>query len=271
MTGLSNLHTHTVYCDGQNTPEELVLAAIEKGCASIGFSGHSYTFFDTSYCMSQENTKKYIGDIRRLQNVYADKITILLGIEQDYFSKEHTAPYQFIIGSVHYVFKDGAYIPVDESEAITREIVARYYGGDYYKFVRDYYALVADVHKKTKAGIVGHFDLVTKFNRENRLFSEEDPRYKTAALEALKALAEAGAVLEVNTGAMYRGYLDRPYPSPFLLKAAKEFGCQVILSSDSHDIPSLCFAFPEMLELLKHCGFFSVLVWQGSHLIQQKI
>ena len=26
-----DLHTHTVFCDGKNTPEEMVLSAIEKG------------------------------------------------------------------------------------------------------------------------------------------------------------------------------------------------------------------------------------------------
>ncbi len=37
---LANYHTHTTYCDGKNTPEEIVLCAIEKGFTSIGFSGH---------------------------------------------------------------------------------------------------------------------------------------------------------------------------------------------------------------------------------------
>ena len=36
-----DLHTHTTYCDGQHTTEEMVLAAINKGMKRIGFSGHS--------------------------------------------------------------------------------------------------------------------------------------------------------------------------------------------------------------------------------------
>ena len=40
---LTDLHVHTNYCDGKNTPEEMVLAAIEKGMECIGFSVHSYT------------------------------------------------------------------------------------------------------------------------------------------------------------------------------------------------------------------------------------
>ena len=40
-----NLHTHTTFCDGKDTPEELVEAAIAKGFDSIGFSGHSYMYY----------------------------------------------------------------------------------------------------------------------------------------------------------------------------------------------------------------------------------
>ena len=38
---LQNLHTHTTYCDGINTPEQIILTAIDKGFGAIGFSGHS--------------------------------------------------------------------------------------------------------------------------------------------------------------------------------------------------------------------------------------
>ena len=70
----SNYHTHTNFCDGKNTPEELVLEAIRLGCPKLGFSGHSYTFFDESYCMSQVGTLEYIRQVRALQEKYADRI-----------------------------------------------------------------------------------------------------------------------------------------------------------------------------------------------------
>jgi len=40
---LSNYHTHSTFCDGKNTPEEIVLAAIDKGFDVIGLSGHGHT------------------------------------------------------------------------------------------------------------------------------------------------------------------------------------------------------------------------------------
>ena len=48
-----NLHSHTTYCDGNNTAEEMVLAAIQSGFDVFGFSGHSYLDFDDSWCMSK--------------------------------------------------------------------------------------------------------------------------------------------------------------------------------------------------------------------------
>ena len=45
---IANYHTHTTFCDGQNTAEEVVLSAIDKGFSSIGFSGHGTTPFDLS-------------------------------------------------------------------------------------------------------------------------------------------------------------------------------------------------------------------------------
>ena len=112
----SNFHTHTHFCDGKNTPEELVLEAIRLGCPKLGFSGHSYTFFDESYCMSQTGTQEYIRQVRALKEKYADRIQILLGVEQDYFSDTSTEGYDYVLGSVHYVLKNGCYLAVDESK-----------------------------------------------------------------------------------------------------------------------------------------------------------
>ena len=39
---LQNLHTHSSFCDGKNTPEEIVNYAIARGFDSIGFSSHSF-------------------------------------------------------------------------------------------------------------------------------------------------------------------------------------------------------------------------------------
>ena len=67
---LRDFHTHTIYSDGGNTPEEMVLAAIDRGLECIGFSDHSYTFFDESYCMKLEAIPEYIAEIAGLKEKY---------------------------------------------------------------------------------------------------------------------------------------------------------------------------------------------------------
>ena len=58
-----NLHTHTTYCDGNNSIPEMIRSAVEKDFDVLGFSGHSFTSFDKSYCMSEEGTKEYIDSV----------------------------------------------------------------------------------------------------------------------------------------------------------------------------------------------------------------
>ena len=246
-----NYHTHSCFCDGKDTPEEMVLSAISLGCKELGFSGHSYTPFDGSYCMTKENTLAYIDTVKALQEKYQDKIKIYLGIEQDYHSPESTEGYEYIIGSVHYVEKDGVHLSIDESKQTQIDIVKEYYGGDFYSFVEDYYEVVADVYNKTKCHIIGHFDLITKFNKDGDLFDTKHPRYVAAAQKALKALLDAPAYLEVNTGAMSRGYTTEPYPPKNILDQWLAAGKKVIFSSDCHSKDHLLFGYDAYQKLIK--------------------
>ena len=124
-------------------------------------------------------------------------------------------------------------------------------GGDFAPLYKLYYREVAGITD----GIVGHFDLITKF----RAFDEERPDYKDAALTAADALLDRGLVFEVNTGAMSRGYLSRPYPARFIIERIFERGGGVILSSDAHSADAICAHFDTARELLRDVGFKSAL------------
>ena len=231
---LSNYHTHTRYCDGRDTPEELVREAIRLGCSELGFSGHSHVSFDDC-CMTVEGTAHYKSEIRRLREQYRNRIGIRLGVEQDYFGDLPTDDYEYVIGSVHYVPKDGQFLSVDHSAPNFDETVRCHYGGDVYAFVEDYYALVARVYEKTRCTIVGHFDLITKFNEGGCRFDTAHPRYRKAAGEALEALLAAPVLFEINTGAIARGYRKTPYPESWILEELIAHKAPLLLSSDCHD------------------------------------
>ena len=70
MENFQNLPTHTNYCDGADTPEEIVLEAIKKGYSSIGFSGHSYTPFSPWFKQHGDFTEEYKKDVLRLKEKY---------------------------------------------------------------------------------------------------------------------------------------------------------------------------------------------------------
>ena len=79
----SNLHTHTCYCDGRDTPEDVVKAAIAQGMNTLGFSGHSYVPFDLPCCMNLEETASYRLEISRLKKLYEDQLKEDCFIESD--------------------------------------------------------------------------------------------------------------------------------------------------------------------------------------------
>ena len=64
---LSDLHVHTNYCDGKNSPEEMVVSAIEKGVKKLGLVVHAYTFFDDSYCVPKERISSFIDEMKFLK------------------------------------------------------------------------------------------------------------------------------------------------------------------------------------------------------------
>ena len=240
-----DFHIHTTFSDGKCTPEELVLLAIEKGMKYIGFSDHSYTPFDDDYCMTPENEGEYQKEIARLKEKYAEKIKIFCGIEQDYYSEAAREGYDYIIGSVHYVKAGEEYLSVDRSAKDLREAIEKHFGGDPIAFAEEYFRTVGNVLSVTGADIVGHFDLLTKFNERDPLFDESDPRYVKAWQSAVDSLIPFGKCFEINTGVIARGYKSAPYPAAPIIEYIKKKGGRFILSSDSHR-PTLCAYFDEV-------------------------
>ena len=136
-----NLHTHTPCCDGKNTAEEMVLAALEQGLDSLGLSGHS-PLEGECWAMEEAAVGRYRREVLALREKYAGKMEVFLGLEQDILSPLPEEPWDYLIGSVHMLEREGERFSVDESAETFRRGVERWFGGDPLAFAEAYYRQV---------------------------------------------------------------------------------------------------------------------------------
>ncbi len=254
LNNLQNLHTHTKICDGKDTPEEIVLTAIEKGFSSLGFSGHSYMSFAPDHSMSLEGTKEYKKEVACLKEKYKDKIDIFLGLEVEKHSEVDMSDYEYLIGSAHYFYINGEHIGFDRDLKTVQNVVNSHFGGDGMKYAKAYYNELATLPEHGSFDIIGHFDLITKHAENCDLFDIGSKEYLNYALEAMDALKGKIPFFEINTGAVSRGYRTTPYPDIRLTEALLKNGFLPLLSSDCHDRSYLDCAFEESVQLLEQCG-----------------
>ena len=269
MQILSNMHTHSTFSDGRNAPEEMVRAALALGFHTLGFSDHGRAEYDDA-AMKPEAEPACKAAIRALAEAYRGQIHILLGCEHDWLSPALTG-YDYLIESVHYVAANGELWSVDWTRGRLEDAIRRHYGGDPYALCRDYFRTVNESIQGTDADIIGHIELVMKFNEGRDLFDDADPRYLAAALETAELAARSGRLVEVNTGAIAKGYRTEPYPGRAMLRRIRACGGRVMLSSDCHNADFLNCAFPETLALLKECGFRTVWEYVGAEPMEREI
>jgi histidinol-phosphatase (PHP family) len=208
------------------------------------------------FSMSEEKAAAYRAEIDRLQQVYGDKIRIFCGLEKDNYTTLSTEGYDYLIGSVHAVRHDGELLFIDWSAERTRENVQRVFGGDGTAYARAYFQAVADLPNYGSFDILGHFDLLTKFNeQEPDLFDTKCPEYRAAATKAAEALVGKVKFFEVNTGAISRGYRTSPYPDPYIIRQMHRLGFCAIISSDCHDRDYLDCGYEDAKRLLREAGY----------------
>ena len=253
MTPRANFHTHTTWCDGNDTPEAMILSAIAKGFEAIGFSSHAMLPENVlDWVLTPEKAVAYSKEIRSLAAKYADRIKVLCGVEADYIpggANPDRATYaaispDYIIGSVHFVAaEDGALVCVDESPQSLVDGIRDHFGGNVETYIRAYFRQVREMVARYDFDIVGHLDLVRKFNVKAPYFDESAPWYLEEISATAQAVAASGKIAEVNTGAISRGWLDDAYPSPSFRKLLREGGGKFILSADAHSADAIDCAF----------------------------
>jgi histidinol-phosphatase (PHP family) len=249
----ANYHTHTTWCDGKDSPEAVVLAAIGKGFDAIGFSSHAMLpEDDTSWVLTPEKAPRYAAEVRALAEKYEARIRVLCGVEADYVpcgatpdrSSYAAISPDYIIGSVHFVAApDGARVSVDESPESLADGIRSHFAGSVEAYLHAYFAQVREMLLTCDFDIAGHLDLVRKFNSRFPYFDESAPWYLAELDLTADAVAASGKIAEVNTGAISRGWLDDVYPSSAFRDRLRSRGVKFILSADAHAADAIDCAF----------------------------
>ncbi len=250
---LADFHCHTTFVDGAHSAEEMVLSAIEKGMKTLGISEHAFVPFDPECSLSPKDTLAYRKEIQRLKEKYKGQIAVLCGIEMDYYSQDDVSAYDYVIGSVHYLKVNGKTYSVDLSPQETLRCIEEAFGGDLYAYAKCYFEHVAELKNKWNPHIIGHFDLLTKFQERGIIFDTDNPVYEESARNAVLSLS--GCTFEVNTGAISRGYRKEPYPASVWLQCVFQNGGSVVLSSDSHHKDTLLYQFDNTKKTVISNGF----------------
>jgi len=249
----ANYHTHSSWCDGKDSPRAMIQAAIAKGFETIGFSSHAMLpQDDVDWVLTPEKAPRYAREIRTLADEFKGLIRVLCGVEADYIPGGATPSHaayagiapDYIIGSIHFIkAPDGTVFAIDHTPQILTDGIRDRFDGDSAAFVKAYFAAVREMVSSFDFEIVGHPDLVRKFNVKNPFFDEKADWYREELEKTADAVAASGKIVEVNTGAISRGWLNDAYPSPTFRKLLRDRGVRFVLSSDAHAADAIDCAF----------------------------
>lgn len=265
----ANYHTHSQYCDGKEELSDYVESAIAKGFAVLGFSGHAPLPFNTEWNIKAESLADYFDEIEQLQNIYKDKIQIYKSLEIDFVKdltgintfKQHKLDYT--IGSIHFVgsFENGEYFGIDHTVEKFEKGLKDIFLDDVKELVFFYYKKVKEMISSGRPDVIGHFDIIKKFNKNNRFFDENQQWYREIVYDCLEHVAKNKCIVEVNTRGVLKKLCNDFYPSKWILQRCKLLNIPVMFSADAHHPLELDHAFPEVATMLKSIGIKEAMVF----------
>ena len=258
----ADLHTHTRLCrHASGTPEEYLESARKKGLAYYGISDHipCPAGYDALYRMAPEEYGQYRDEVFRLKKLAEGSgVEVLYGIEFDYvpgrmedvYAFLEKEPYDYTLGSIHYIGE----LPFDDPDY---EEEVKKFGID--RLWKEYTELLCRFAEEGPFSILAHADLPKVFG-----FRCSDPEWLCKAMRpAFEVCAERGKMLELNTGGL-RKPAKEIYPSKQLLSAAKEAGVRITFGSDAHKPCDIAAGFDAALALAKSVGYRSVWTFRGG-------
>ena len=221
-------HIHTKLCGhASGEMDEYVECAISAGVKEMGFSDHMPMVTDcgNGLAMSIDKLPFYVEDVLNLRNKYPE-IDIKLGIEADYFpgleedckKAIDQYPFDYVIGSVHFIKKWG-FDNINQFDQWAEKDINQVY--------RDYYALLRKSAQSGLFDIIGHSDLVKKFGQKPSADLTDEIEHTA------QVFGENNMTCEINTSGLRRPVAEI-YPSLKILKIYKKYNVSIIFGSDAH-------------------------------------
>ena len=247
--------------------QAVVERAVEAGFTHYGLSEHCPRYRTEDLLVGEEDLtpadlvhafESYAEHARSLREQVSGKLDLLVGFETERLPpdswrermpelRRRFAP-DYIVGSVHDV--DG--LVIDYSPEATRQ-VADAVGGSEALQLR-YFDAVADLVQTLRPEVVGHIDLIRKFDGPAPRFSPTVHRRIDVALEAVRSVA---GVLEVNCATHRRG-LGPVYPLVSILERARSMGIGVTLGDDSHGAHDVGVGLDASMRAIAEAGYREV-------------
>lgn len=263
---LANYHIHSNYCDGKNTLEEMVIASIKAGLQSIGLSSHLPLPFQNDWTMAEGNLENYLKDIHALKEKYASEIELYCGMEIDYFmdrqdiselAKKTIPRLDYTIMSIHTLgITDGDHVSyIDDSPEDFALGIKKYYHNNAQEFINAYYKGIEKMVSMYQPDILGHIDLIKKYNQNNCFFNETETWYQEAVKQCLDGLAGTKTRIEINTGANMREPGVGRYPSDWMIPEMAKRNIPITIGGDSHSVEGIANDYNEAERYLINCGY----------------
>lgn len=249
---LNDTHMHCCFSgDSEADPEDMILAAIQKGLDGLCFTDH----FDYDYQDDPElfllDFSSYKEKIFSLKEKYKDKCNIRWGIEiglQPHIvqvNNDVTAkyPFDFVIGSSHVVHGIDPYYP-------------HYYDGrsEDEAYLEYFESILENLHTNVDFDVYGHIDYVVRYGpNTNKFYSYK--KFSDIIDEILRTLISMGKGIEINTGGFKYG-LGHPNPTEEIIARYHDLGGEIItMGADAHAPEHVAYAFDKVPEILKNAGF----------------
>lgn len=250
MKPICDYHMHTPLCGhAVGEPAEYAQKAIELGLKEIGFSCHApfVHMVDPRVTMGMDQLPQYYQMIEAVREKYKNELTIKVGLEADFvlgYEEKTQAllddyPYDYVIGSVHFI-KDWGFDDPSQRDQWNQADINQVY--------RDYYELLRQSALSGMFNIIGHPELVKKFGHKPTDDMLDEVR------KCAQVFKETGMAIEINTGGL-RKPVKEMYPQQSHLEIYADVGVPVTFGSDAHDPRDVGYAFDDAMKAVAQAGF----------------